>query len=256
MGNFEFIRRFCLYLFLLTASTTLSSQEKSGFPREMEWNYTVYESDSSYRSRILIHHQTDGTWTFDTISPFYNLQIRTSRSLELIESRGDYFEDRFIQVSKASSFHIRRLSSGPYQCSRMNKNGNEKRNIQELSGALDNSMVKFRLLYLFHLAGTSFNLEMDLFDPGRLRPYRMSFTSSLLSGPEIKEVFSDYVFPESIETILNNSERMILVDGRLAGLPGTIYPHPFVYLMDQDLNLLAEWGGKSEFPYFTYYDPR
>lgn len=243
------------FLFLCFISTApLFSQNSTGFPHETEWHYRVYEDEGSYASRITIKKDSDGGWNFRTLCPYYALDIHTDERVEIQESRGDYFEDRFIQISKARSFHIRRLSSGPYQCLRINKKGYEKSTIQELQGALDMSTVKFKLLYLFHQAGTSFDLEMDLFDPGRQRPFRMVFTSSKLSGPEIRAAFPDYSYPAPFENLLNNDETMILVDGRLGGLPGTIYPHPFIYLMDQDFNLLAEWGGKTEFPYYTWYE--
>jgi len=247
-------RFLCIFLVLWLSAFALSSQEPQGFPLETEWHYIVYEEEGNYTSKILIRqNEEENTWTFYTISPFYTLEITTTESMDLLESRGEYFEERFIQVSKARSFHIRRLSSGPYQSVRINKQGNEKRTITELNGALNLSMVKFKLLYLFHLAGTSFDLEMNLFDPGRQRPFRMVFTASQLTGKEIMTAYPDYNYPESFQDLLQSEEKMILVDGRLGGLPGTIYPHPFIYLMDQDFNLLADWGGKTEFPYYTFY---
>lgn len=220
------------------------------------WNQLVridnIDANGNYESRIWLE-EDNSHLIFHTESLAYEWQVLASRELEVLESWAIYGDQNYMDLAKMERFELNRVNQEEFRCSRVNEKGRERILESTMENALDITMVKFILYQEYTQNQGPLALEPELFDPARLRPYRMSLVPTPIRINELQAHQRDFTFPETWEERLEQDQDVILVEGNLLGIPGAVYPYDFNYLLDSDYRVIMEWGGAPGKEYFALF---
>ncbi len=238
---------------MLISLFNLSAQEPLFIDRDINIECINDDKEGRYSSFIHLEHTSEDGIIIHTQSQRYDFLSIQDHDMKVQIIQAQYYHEYYADLAGLWFFRLKKNQNGSYRLQRTKASGRERDQQIELNALGDFGLMKFLIPWEFYHRGVPQEMALRLYEPSRNMEYRMGFQIERLDIEKLPTVYSQYQFPEDWNEILQSKQQVYVAQGKLLGFPGTVYPHPFIILMDLNYNVLLEWGGKPDKPYFTRY---
>jgi len=222
-------------------------------PEELHIEQRIYSKEGWYPGTATLWKE-DGNLYLASESPTGSIEVQFTKEMEVERAYIQYLDDMIAEQSGYKEFSLEKTGETQYHLSFINLEGNEKSTLEELSSAMDFSVLTYKLQPMIRRDGVFDTVEVELFNAGRQQTYMMELNTSERTLNEAVEYARKYDFPQEAIADIPPEKTYLMVEGQLTGIAARFYPHHFYFLLDPEKNYqsVLEWGANPRKAYFIY----